>query len=86
MLLVGLGREAGFVIYFAFERSGAQVKRIGRGKANLDDATVILQAIKSVGQKLAGEKDIAGGGLRMDVIAVNVRKTEICLLYTSRCV
>lgn len=49
MLLVGLGRETGFVDYFAFQRSGAQVKRIGRRKSDFDNAAVILQAIESVG-------------------------------------
>ncbi len=77
MLLVGLGREAGFVIHFAFQRSGAQIKRIGGREANFDDAAVILQAINSVGQKFAGEQNIAGGGLRVDVIAVNIGETEV---------
>ena len=72
MLLVGLGREAGFVDYFAFQLRGAQVKRIGRRKSDFDNAAVILQAVQSVGKKLAGEQDIAGGSLRVDMIAVNI--------------
>src|ERR1700735_385014 len=77
MLLMSFWSQAGFVVYFAFERSSTEVKRIRGREANLDNATVILQAIESVGKKLAGEQDVTGGGLRVDMKAVNVGETEI---------
>src|ERR1700722_1650471 len=77
MLLVALGSAGSFVDYFALQRGGAQVERIGRREADFDHATVILQTINAVGKEFAGEKNIAGGSLGMHVKAMNVSEAKI---------
>src|SRR5580692_6954794 len=75
--LVGRGRQLRFVIYFSLQRSGAEVEGISGREAQFDYAAVVLQRVGSVGQKLAGEKNVAGGGLRPDVIGAQIEQAEI---------
>src|ERR1700690_3260064 len=69
-------RELRLGVHFALVGRSAEIEGIAGRKADSDIAAVIFQKVISIGQELAVKKDIALGGLRVNVIAAQINQPE----------